>query len=116
MVPLTLALWFAFCVVAPVTAAATHYWCTHRRRPRIVFSSGAALLDARTTAVLRALDDLPLGQAHAVLWSIMRLIDATSEVSTLWPDAADMTAGAAVARAAARAPSPPPRPRLVPPA
>jgi len=45
----------------------------------------------------------------------VRLIDATAQVSPLWPDAADLSAGAAVARAAERAPSPPPRPRLVPP-
>ncbi len=115
MVSLVLALWFALAVVAPLTAVITHYWCTHRRRPRVRFSTEVALLDARTTAVLRALDDLPLGEAHAVLWNISRLIAATAEVSSLWPDAANLSAGAAVARAAARGAVSPARPRLVPP-
>src|SRR5215469_10902683 len=118
MVPLAFALWVMFVtalVVGVLSAAAMHYWCTHRRRPRVNFSTHVALLDARTAAVLRAVDDLPLGEAHAVLWSIVRLIDATAQVSPLWPDAAELSAGAAVARAAARAPTPPPRPRLVPP-
>jgi hypothetical protein len=117
MIPLGLALWFVVMtalVVGALSAVAMHYWCTHRRRPRINFSAHVATLDARTASVLRALDDLPLGEAHAVLWSIARLIDATAQVSSLWPDAAELSAGAAVARAAARA-STPPRPRLVPP-
>lgn len=118
MVQLGFAVWLAFVsamVVGVLSAVAMHYWCTHRRRPRVRLPFHAAALDARTTAVLRALDDLPLGEAHAVLWSINRLIDATAEVSRLWPDAANLSAGAAVARAAERAPAPPPRPRLVPP-
>jgi hypothetical protein len=102
-------------VVGALSARTMHYWCTHRRRPRVNFSTHVAVLDARTTAVLRALDDLPLGEAHAVLWSILRLVDATAQVSLLWADAANLTAGAAVERAAARGPTPPPRPRLVPP-
>jgi hypothetical protein len=117
-VPLGLVLWLLFCsslAAAGLSALGMHYWCTHRRRPRVNFSMHVAVLDARTTAVLRALDDLPLGEAHAVLWSILRLVDATAQVSMLWPDAAELSAGAAVARAAERAPSPPPRPRLVPP-
>jgi hypothetical protein len=118
MVPVGEALWLGFMtalVVGLLSAVAMHYWCTHRRRPRVNFSTHVALLDARTAGVLRALDDLPLGEAHAVLWSILRLVDATAQVSMLWPDAAELSAGAAVARAAERAPSPPPRPRLVPP-
>jgi len=102
-------------LVGVLSAIAMHYWCTHRRRPRVHLPSDVALLDARTTAVLRALDDLPLGEAYAVLWSINRLIDATAQISPLWPDAAELSAGAAVARAAARGPVSPPRPRLVPP-
>jgi len=118
MVDFRFAVWLAFVsamVVGVLSAVATHYWCTHRRRPRVRLPTDVALLDARTTAVLRALDDLPLGEAHAVLWSISRLIAATAEVSPLWPDAAELSAGAAVARAAARGPVAPPRPRLVPP-
>ena len=119
MVDFGFAVWLAF-VTAMVTgilsAVGMHYWCTRRRRPSLNFSTRIAVLDARTTAVLMALDDLPLGEAHAVLWSILRLIDATAGVSVLWPDAAHLSAGAAVARAAERAPTPPPRPRLVPPA
>jgi hypothetical protein len=103
-------------VVGVLSAVGMHYWCTHRRRPRVHFSTQIATLDTRTTAVLQALDDLPLGEAHAILWSILRLVDATAQVSTLWPDAANLSAGAAVARAAERAPTPPTRPRLVPPA
>ena len=117
MVPLGFALWLAFVTALAagvLSAAAMLYWCTHRRRPRINFSTHVALLDVRTAAVLRAVDDLPLGEAHAVLWSIARLIDATAQVSPLWPDAAELSAGAAVARAASRAPTPPTRPRLVP--
>ncbi len=114
MVDLAFAVLLAF-VSALLSAVAMHYWCTHRRRPRIRYPLQGALLDARTTAVLKALDDLPLGEAYAVLFSINRLIDATAQVSLLWPDAAELSAGAAVARAAARAPTPPPRPRLVPP-
>jgi hypothetical protein len=117
MVPFGFALWLVFVtavLVGALSAVGMHYWCTHRRRPRVNFSTQVASLDARTTAVLRALDDLPLGEAHAVLWSIVRLIDATAQVSLLWPDAANLSAGAAVARAAARAPTPPTRPRLVP--
>lgn len=112
--PLGLALWLLL-AAAGLSALGMHYWCTHRRRPRVNFSTHVAVLDARTTAVLRALDDLPLGEAHAVLWSILRLVDATTQISPLWPDAANLTAGAAVERAAARGPTPPPRPRLVPP-
>jgi hypothetical protein len=118
MVPIGFAIWLAILtagVAALLSAVSMHYWCTHRRRPRVNFSTTVAVLDARTTAVLRALDGLPLGEAHAVLWSILRLIDATAQVSVLWPDAAELTAGAAVARAAERAPTRGTRPRLVPP-
>jgi len=116
MVDLGFAIWLAFVsamVVGVLSAVAMHYWCTHRRRPRVRLPMDVALLDARTTAVLRALDDLPLAEAYAVLWSINRLIDATAQVSSLWADAAELSAGAAVARAAARSPVSPPRPRLV---
>lgn len=116
MVPLAFALWLIFVTalaVGALSAAGMHYWCTHRRRPRLNFSTRVAALDARTSAVLQALDDLPLGEAHAVLWSILRLIDATAVVSLLWPDARELSAGAAIARAAMQAPTPP-RPRLVP--
>jgi len=112
------AIWLAFMaamVTGVLSAVGMHYWCTRRRRPSVNFSTRIAVLDTRTTAVLAAVDDLPLGEAHAVLWSILRLIDATAGVSVLWPDAAHLSAGAAVARAAERAPTPPPRPRLVPP-
>jgi len=117
MVPLGFAVWLAFMsamVIGVLSAVAMHYWCTHRRRPRVRLPLQVAALDVRTTAVLRALDDLPLGEAYAVLSSINRLIDATAQVSSLWPDAPELSAGAAVARAAERAPTAPPRPRLVP--
>jgi hypothetical protein len=114
MVPLAFSILMAG-VVGVLSAVAMHWWCTHRRRPRVNFSTQVAPLDARTSAVLQALDDLPLGEAHAILWSILRLIDATAQVSMLWPDAPNLSAGAAVARAAARAPAAPQRPRLVPP-
>ncbi len=108
-------LWLTAFVVGILSAVVTYRWCTRYRRPRVNLTTAVAVLDARTTAVLQALDDLPLGQAYAVLWSILRLIDATAQVATLWPDAAQLSAGAAVARAAARGPTPPSRPHLLPP-
>jgi hypothetical protein len=100
-------------VAALVAALAMHLWCTRRRRPQVRFTTQTALLDRRTSTILAAVDDLPLGEAYAVLRSINALIDAAATLAALWPDRAEVSAGAAIARVAAQGHAPD-RPRLVP--
>jgi hypothetical protein len=119
MVPLPLAVLvgtLVALVVGVASAAAMHWWCVHRRRPRMNVV-GRPILDELTGTVLGAVDHLPLGEASATLWGIARLVDTMLAASALWTDSADVSAAAAVERIAAASPpsSRRPRPRLVPP-
>src|SRR5262245_57383255 len=94
-----LVFWAVILVALTVQAVQLVSLLRRPRRPSLGFDA-VAPLDARTTAILHALEPLSLEEAHAVLWSVLRLVDATRGVSQLWPDAKNLTAGAAVARAA----------------
>src|SRR5262249_39164180 len=87
--------------VAVQFTLAVQLWRRSRPLRFTPYRQRGAGLDAPTTALLQALDPLPIEEAIAVLREVRELLDATQTVSRLWPDATKLTAGAAVARAAA---------------